>query len=69
MNLKLTFSHYRAWVAFFQIFLCGFVGAMLAWISGIHWGIGTEYGLALGCGIYAASQLDDSEKKSRREHI
>jgi hypothetical protein len=69
MNLPLTFSHYRAWIAFLQIFICGIIGTIIAWASGLHWSIGAEYGLALGCGIYAASQTDNSEKISRRDHI
>lgn len=60
MDIKLAFSHYHAWVAFFQIFICGFVGVMIAWVSGMHWSIGAEYGLALGCGIYAATCSDTS---------
>jgi len=65
MNLKLTFDHYRAWVAFIQIFFCGLIGVLIAWVSGLPWSIGAEYGLALGCGVYAASQLDNSPKEPR----
>jgi hypothetical protein len=60
MNLKLTFDHYRAWVAFIQIFLCGMFGGILAWAYGLGWYTGTYYGMALGCGIYAAYVSDTS---------
>ena len=69
IDFKLTFNHYRAWIAFIQIFVCGLIGTTIAWVSGMHWATGANYGLALGCGIFAASQLDNSEKVSRRDHI
>jgi len=60
MNLKLTFDHYIAWIAFIQIFMCGALGAVAAWASGLHWSVGMQYGCALGCGIFAAMSSDTS---------
>jgi hypothetical protein len=65
MNLKLTFSHYHAWIAFIQIFFCGSIGVLIAWVAGLTWFAGATYGLAIGCGIYAASQTDKSPKEPR----
>lgn len=65
MNLKLTFDHYRAWIAFIQIFFCGLVGVLIAWVTGLTWFMGMQYGCAIGCGIYAASQTDTSPKEPR----
>lgn len=65
----MNFSTYKATIAFAQIFFCGFVGGLIGWFYSGMWQQGLTYGMALGCGIFAASQHDTSKKPERRDHI